>query len=894
MGDSKAMATSANPPRRTGMTSERWERIKSALSVALETDPAQLSSCLDNLCGDDPALRLEVENLLALKDDPDLALLESAAVALATDETALTKSAWIGRRVGPYEIVEEIGAGGMGEVYRATRADDQFRKEVAIKLVRVGYDSDFIVARFRTERQVLAGLEHPNIARLLDGGTTKEGVPYFAMELVEGQPLYEFCDSRKLNTSDRLRLFLQICSAVQYAHQRLIVHRDLKPGNILVTADGTPKLLDFGIAKILNDAPASGSNDSSATVFRFLTPEYASPEQVRGEAVTTASDVYSLGLLLYEILTGHRPYRAAGDAPHQIARAICETAPEKASAIVLRTGQGLKNSTTPELTPAIVSAARDGTPEKLSRRLQGDLDNILLTALRKETERRYASVEQMANDIRRHLEHLPVSAASDTVGYRLSKFVARNKTGVTAAALIVLVVLAAAAASLYEAHRARQNELRAERRFNDVRALANSLLFDIHDSIRDLPGATATRKLIVQRAQEYLDNLSRESRSDPALLRELAASYIRLASVQGDDRDANLGDTPAALANFRRAVELLENAIALDPANRDARIELARTCLSLGRGLSGTGNNKGNEEQVQRAFGILEPLATSNPGDQKTLAVLGEAYAQAGFAYSVDNDPAQALIYHEKSLAVYQRLASDDPGNEKYQTELAFCQKRVAAVLGTQKQYAEALAHERAALNIDEAQLASHPQSVLARYNITLTYSDTGYFLAEQGNFDTALTWYRKALDIREALAQADPRDTKAKEGLSNTQDYIGMVLRRKGDLTAAIDPYRKSLALRRELLERNPARNVLRTKVAWSEWHLGDVYAALAFQTKSSRRDQVAYCRESEKSYRSALPVLQRVESGAKSAAVGLGDLSKFALDIARCDKILGSAAQP
>jgi serine/threonine protein kinase len=340
-----------------------------------------MSSCLDNLCGDDSALRLEVENLLALKDDPELGLLESAAVPLAMEEAAAARSAWIGRRVGSYEIVEEIGAGGMGEVYRAIRADDQFHKQVAIKLVRVGYDSDFIVARFRTERQVLAGLEHPNIARLLDGGTTKEGIPYFAMELIDGQPLYEYCDSRELNTSDRLRLFLQICSAVQYAHQRLIVHRDLKPGNILVTADGTPKLLDFGIAKILESASTSESSQATETIFRFLTPEYASPEQIRGEAVTTSSDVYSLGLLLYEILTGHRPYRAIGDAPHEIARAICETVPERPSAIVLRSGQGPKNGTTSEFTPAVVSAVREETPQKLSRRLRGDLDNILLTAI---------------------------------------------------------------------------------------------------------------------------------------------------------------------------------------------------------------------------------------------------------------------------------------------------------------------------------------------------------------------------------------------------------------------------------------------------------------------------------------------------------------------------------
>jgi len=874
------------------MTPDRWDQVKSALSAALDAEAGETSSCLDELCGDDRQLRIEVEKLLALKDDPDLALLESASVALGMELDEPAKSPWIGRRVGPYEIVEQIGSGGMGEVYRAVRADDAYRKEVAVKLVRLDSNSSIVVARFRAERQVLAGLEHPNIARLLDGGTTDSGIPYFAMELVEGEPLYEYCDSHKLNTSKRLELFLQICSAVQYAHRRLIVHRDLKPGNILVTVDGTPKLLDFGIAKILDAAP--DANESTATMFRFLTPEYASPEQVRGEPVTTASDVYSLGLLLYEMLTGHRPYRAVRDAPHEIARAICETDPEKPSTVVLRTGQGAKTSRARDISPQAISALRDGSPEKLRRRLRGDLDNIVLTALHKEPDRRYSSVEQMATDIRRHLDHLPISATNDTIRYRMSKFIARNKAAVAAGVLIALAVLVGASVSFYEAYRAHQNELRAERRFNDVRALANSLLFEIHDSIRDVPGATAARQLIVQRAQEYLDNLSRESQSDPALLRELATAYIRLASVQGDARDSNLGNNPAALANFRKGIELLERAIALDPVNRDARVVLARTCLSYARSLSHAANFDANREQIRKAFGILEPLTASDPGDQAAQAALGEAYALAGFTYWAEKDPAAALSNHQKALAVYQRLASTNPENEEYRTQLSFCHKRIAAILGTEKQYAEALAEERAALTIDEAQLAHHPGSVRARYNITFTYSDTGYFLAEQGDVDGALTWYGKALEIRQALVDADPRDTRAKEGLSNTHNYIGNVLRKKGSLAAAIDSYKKSVALRRAMFENAPADASLRVKVAESEWNLGDTYASLAFQPNPSRRNQLEYCRESEKWNRSASPLIQQLVAKGDSDTFVPDDLAKLNRDLERCERVLKSAPPP
>jgi serine/threonine protein kinase len=810
MGDSKAMATPANPRQRAGMTSERWERIKSALSVALETDPAQMSSCLDSLCGDDPVLRLEVESLLALKDDPELAFLESAAVAIGMDEAGVAKSAWIGRRVGPYEIVEEIGAGGMGEVYRAVRADDQFRKEVAIKLVRVGYDSDFIVARFRTERQVLAGLEHPNIARLLDGGTTNEGVPYFAMELIEGQPLYEYCDSRKLNTSDRLRLFLQICSAVQYAHQRLIVHRDLKPGNILVTADGTPKLLDFGIAKILNDTPAPESNDSTVTMFRFLTPEYASPEQVRGEAVTTASDVYSLGLLLYETLTGHRPYRAIGDAPHELARAICETVPEKPSAIVLRADQGLRNSMAPELIPAVLSAVRDGTPEKLSRSLRGDLDNILLTALRKEPERRYASVEQMTSDIRRHLEHLPVSATNDTVGYRASKFIARNKTGVAAAALIVLVVFAGAAASLYEAYRARQNELRAERRFNDVRALANSLLFDIHDSIRDLPGSTPARKLIVERALKYLDSLDSETGGDPSLERELATAYERVGRVQGEYLSDNLGDTESTLRSFEKALPLRQSLAASKSASLEDELALAHCHNLLASQLRAMGNIQAAFQNIKTATSLTEEMRKTHPQEKRILTELRSDYEISGMIQERSwsqaaglGDSAGALESDRKAIEVDKALVQLDPNNDETLHALGIDELNYAHLLGPAKR-PEALQHFQQVLEIAK-KLYERSPSIQRGMSVAVAYNYIGMWYDGGRDHARSLENHRQALKVDQDLLARDPQNASVKQELAIDYANVGGelgVLGKKSESEASLD---KAIELLQSLVRASP-----------------------------------------------------------------------------------------
>ena len=311
------------------MTPERWQQIRTIFDQAVALKGSERESFLAAQCAGDPELRHEVESLLVSDAQAGTAFLNTPAVNLAAD----TVPHHVGRRIGAYVIVEQIGHGGMGEVYRAVRADGQYEKQVAIKLVRGGYDTSSVLERFRHERQILASLDHPNIARLLDGGTTDEGIPYLVMELIEGIPIDQYCEDNQLGVPERLRLFMQVCSAVQYAHQRLVIHRDIKPGNILVTKEGVPKLLDFGIAKILD--PASSSE---ATVASPMTPEFASPEQIRGEPITTATDVYSLGVVLYRLLAGRSPYPAKTRTAHELAQAICEFEPERPSAAVLKAG----------------------------------------------------------------------------------------------------------------------------------------------------------------------------------------------------------------------------------------------------------------------------------------------------------------------------------------------------------------------------------------------------------------------------------------------------------------------------------------------------------------------------------------------------------------------------
>jgi len=331
------------------MTPERYQQIKNLFHAALEREPGERAAFLDQACAHDPSLRAEVETLLAAAEPAEGFIeraIQDAVTLIAADQPEPVE----GQRIGPYEVIRQIARGGMGAVYLAMRADDQYRKHVAIKLIRRGLDTDDIIRRFRNERQILAGLDHPNIARLLDGGATDDGRPYLVMEYIAGEPIDDYGDQHKLGAEDRLTLFRQVCAAVHCAHQHLVIHRDIKPSNILVTEDGTPKLLDFGIAKLLTPELAAQTLDATAPALRLMTPDYASPEQVRGEPITTASDVYSLGVVLYGLLTGHRPYRLTGRTPHEVLQAVCEQDPEKPSTAITRVEEMTSDGETKRIT----------------------------------------------------------------------------------------------------------------------------------------------------------------------------------------------------------------------------------------------------------------------------------------------------------------------------------------------------------------------------------------------------------------------------------------------------------------------------------------------------------------------------------------------------------------
>jgi len=788
------------------MTPERWQQIRDGLSSALAMAPGERSAYLDSVGANDPALRTEIASLLAVEQQasPEFLCPPTGNNAVPLTKVGIENNR-IGWRIGPYQLVEEIGVGGMGEVYRAFRADDQFCKEVAIKLVRSGEDSRFVVSRFKSERQLLASLDHPNVAALFDGGTTDEGVPYFAMELIEGQPITEYCDTRKLSVRDRLELFLQVCSAVQYAHQRLIIHRDLKPSNILVTSTGIPKLLDFGIAKIL-EAPAVSEQGAEPTIslFRLLTPAYASPEQIRGEAITTASDIYSLGVLLYELLTGHRPYRIESNASYEIAKAVCEFEPEKPSATVFQNTTLKTDGEVVEITPKSVSEVREGSPEKLSRRLRGDLDNIVLMALRKEPPRRYPSVEQLAADIRRHLEDQPVSATRDTLQYRLAKFVSRHKAGFAAAIVVTAAVIAGMAATLYEARIAHAQQRLAEQRFNDVRELARSNLFEFNDAIQNLPGAAPARHLVIQRALGYLDKLSRDSAGDQRLMSELAAGYERIASLQGNFSGPGIGDSGAALASYQKAWTIRESLAAR--SDNDVKDLMAECDLlnSFIRELVKTGRTESALQMATRGISVAALLTKKQPHDRAATLCEARAHRWMGWAMGGNGSSGstrelpEAIMHDRKAIELLTPQAGQKPDRAE---QIAIFQVScdLATHLSKNREFG-------AALKVYDTLWATTVG--LRDVPPTLQYIFYNYrsqLFEDMGNFGRAVEDEHKSLAIARAMTRTDPHDLVARIATALAQGSLGIDEARLGNKVAGKKKLDEAIAVGENLLASDP-----------------------------------------------------------------------------------------
>jgi serine/threonine-protein kinase len=725
------------------MTPERWSRIQEMFDAASALDPSERARYLSTACPEDVALRGQVESLLLHASDTGE--LRDVVQDALHDTTTELGASMIAHTVGAYRLEREIGEGGMGVVYLGVRADDAFRKEVAVKLLRTGLQAGAAVARFRAERQILAGLEHPNIARLLDGGTTSHGLPYLVMEYVDGLPITAYCDQRRATIVERLRLFRSICDAVQYAHRNLVVHRDLKPSNILVTGDGVPKLLDFGIAKLLPAGDPATAATQTQTAARLMTPEYASPEQVLGGTITTATDVYALGIVLYELLTGCRPYQLDSHLRAELEWRICEEEPQKPS-VAARAAAGTE---------------RGISPAQLRKQLSGDMDTIVLTALRKDPGRRYSSAEQLSLDVQRYLEGQPIQARPATLGYRARKFVRRHRLSVVAGALFLLLLAgfgAFMAVSAARLARERNKALVAERNARQVSTFLTDL-FEVSDPRRSRGGTVTARQMLDRGAERIRRELTDQPQVQTSLMHTIAYAYHGLGLHY---EAATLLKESLEIRRRSFGEEHLETAASMDGAAAELRElgDLGAAAPLLRRAL----------EIQSRALGPEDPLVG------QTLGNLGLVVKELG-------DYADAEALTRRALAVRTKALGER------NTETLISVSNLAQLLQERARFTEAEQLYRRALAVRRDVLGNdHPQTINSMNVLA-------FFLTARGRYPEGLALYREALEARLKIFGEDSAD------VASTRRGLGALFQEQGDLTQAEALYRSSLALVRKLL---------------------------------------------------------------------------------------------
>ncbi len=759
------------------MTPERWQRIEEIFDEALGLAPTHREGFLAAVCGQDDELREEVESLLA-HDSPDGERLASV-VAEVADTLDPDKP---GRRVGAYRIEGLLGHGGMGSVYSAVRDDDQFQKRVAIKIMRPAFDSRGLEVRFRHERQILARLDHPFIARLLDGGTTADGSPYLVMEFVDGQPLTQYCRDHGLNLRERLMLFRSICSAVQYAHRNLVVHRDLKPGNILVTAAGSPKLLDFGIAKLLD-----ASGDPKATTTQMMTLDYASPEQVRGDPISTASDVYSLGVLLYELLAEARPYQISALSQRELEGAIEEAEPRRPSEMAV---------------------------DRRAAELRGDLDNIVLKAMQKDPARRYGSVEMFSEDIQRHMQGKPVLARPAAFFYHAGKLIRRHALAVSA----IAVIMVSLAVSILAA--TRQIDL-AERRLDQLQALANTFLFDFHDKIQPLPGSSSARAMMVSTALVYLNSLAPDAVGREDLAWDIASAYERVGDIQGNPNGPNLGQAAAALDSYTKALDLKKRLAGNTSAPAQWR-SLAACYFKTGDAQVLTGASRNGLVSFQAGLAAAS-RAGSNSADDMRLQ--GEGQLRIGQVTAMASELTGSVSAYRASVDYFAKWAAVAPGAES-RSALARARMRLGYSLTAAGKLREALEEFRQSSSVQEEVLREHDirgskrglmQALLAAGDIL----GSPYHL-NLGYASEVEPHYRRALILAREIVESDPKDALARIGLATSLRRLGNTMQ-ENNPPEALALYRQALQINAGLLATDAGNTELLRDRGFNLFEIGD-----------------------------------------------------------------------
>jgi tRNA A-37 threonylcarbamoyl transferase component Bud32 len=851
------------------MNSVDWARIETLFHECLARGESGRQGVL---AAEPPDIRAAVQRLLAADGGADrLAKVVQNAAALVTQPSDT---------VGAYRLVREVGRGGMGSVYLAVRADAAFERRVAVKFVRHNVDSPQLRERFDSERRILARLEHPYIARLLDAGATAVGQPYLVMEYVEGQTIVAYAQSRVLSVRERIALFRKVCEAIHYAHQNLVVHRDLKPGNVLIDASGTPKLLDFGIAKLLG-----GDSDTAPaqTLMRVLTPDYASPEQVRGDVVTTATDVYSLGAVLFELLAGEAPFRQQGRTPAETERAV---------------QQGLARRPS------------DCAPE-LRRELRGDLDNIVMKAMRREPAERYASAADLSADLERVLTGRPVRARDYTAWERSAKFAGRHQGAVLAACAVLACIVSgtlvtaryairaedARRVAVNERHRAEAQRLEAlrqaqlardreadanaqrgiaGRRLREQEQVITSFLDGFYGQIRSLPGATAARKRILDASLKQLEQLHRESPQDLSIARTLGLAYQEMGVLLGDPIEASLGDAEGGLRMLRRAAGIFEDLHRAEPGKAPHVLELSRTDGHIAYILAYGARNTGPAFQAaDRAVNWARSAIRLTPGDAQAQDVLGYALLTR-VLLAVRYDLSRFRLEDAAEVRqLMERLLAREPRNSDYLSKLSDGYSAEAQYRRYHLDYNAALPLAEKALSLREQVSELSRNDTMAQRNLMMSYSHVAdYYTVSQPPAPRARECYERMVAIAERLALGDPADRTAQYDLAMSLIRLAVLHRDLGDTAAGVKYGEQSIRIFRGL-RREMQENLM--------WRLSLAYALMAHGRtcgKAGRREEAgASLRESLAEHLAVAQQFQRPEEPLRQASAAAAYLAEFQL---------------
>jgi len=800
-------------------SAERQHRTEDIFHEVLAVPEDERPSLLDRRCAGDTALMAEVRSLIEACEAEQSLTSRNSGEAEGRSGTFLQ-----GRWVGPYELDRLLGRGGMGAVYLAHRIDGQFRQQVAIKLIDMPLATDLFRERFRLERQILAGLVHPFIARLLDGGVGEDDEMYLAMEYVDGISIARYCRENHLALRERLKLFQNVCSAVQFAHQNLIVHRDLKPDNILVVADGTPRLLDFGTAKLLAPSPADAAAELTRHGLQSYTPQYASPEQVLGNPITTASDIYSLGVLLYLLIAAVPPYELTDFSTAEMLRVICSEVPRSPSAV----------------------AVGDEKPN-------ADLDAIVLKALRKEPVERYFTVDQFSADIGAYLDGRPVHARRGTYRYRAGKFIGRNRLAFSAVALLAVSMVVGIGGILWQSRNANLQRRRAEARSQDLRQLSNSLLSEIDEAVKQLPGSTPVQHLLVTRVLEHLDRMSKDAAGDPLTQLDLIDAYTRLGNVQGNPYDQNIGDSAGALASIGKGLAIAQRFREDFPNDTSVLGPLALAQQSRSEVLFGLGRTQESIVSMRSAVEafdaqIASPKATATQVAEASAAygALGDQLGQTGI--SGLGDPVGALAAYRRALELSRRAISLDATFLRSRRGVAIDYLKIGGI-EAESDPIKAIADYRESLAAWDALPAADKETAASRRGRNAVLEKLADSLSDTLDYKNALDACEQARKNDEYFANADPTDTRAQVDFANSLSnealtYVDMLDRRlnpnqessRENRDRAIALLRRSVAIRERLTHVNPDSKNWKAELGADQAALGTLEQATSSTTDGAQ----------------------------------------------------------